>query len=112
MSALVKWALTITAPKHYLYKPPNIKKMNQLLNQHKETILTWINSCEKSDQLKLLIHVIYEFIGVRFAGKVTKQEIDDAKLELFSAVEEKEMAINMGVWDDSEKFIYELPNLN
>ncbi len=54
------------------------------LQETQEIITRWINSCETSEQLELILEVIDKFIFERFAGLVTVFDMDLARSELNS----------------------------
>lgn len=52
------------------------------LQETKDIITVWINSCTTSEQLDLLVEVTDKFVFERFAGLVTVVEMDMAKADL------------------------------
>jgi hypothetical protein len=52
------------------------------LQETKDIITLWINSCTTSEQLDLLLEVMDKFIFERYAGTVGVVEMDMAKTDL------------------------------
>lgn len=72
------------------------------LQQHKEIILRWINSCETSEQLDLLLEVIVEFVTKRFEGRAEPLELSITKDDLSNALTDKKMDIVRVTFDRDE----------
>lgn len=80
------------------------------LQETKDTILRWIESCNTSEQIGLCYESIQEFIVRRFKGE---PGMDEAVHELTNAAVTRETNIVMsnGVWDEkpiSKKEYYTL----
>jgi len=58
-----------------------------------QTIKGWINSCTKAEQLDLCNEVVQEFVLDKFAGKVTVMEYDEAKTNLYAALNDRRIIV-------------------
>jgi len=63
------------------------------LNQHKEIILTWINSCETVDQLVLAEDVVERFVKERFKGQVNQIDLILVVSDLRRSITDREKQV-------------------
>lgn len=67
------------------------------LEQHKKFISSWIGSCERKEQLDILMGVIEEFVVKRFKKmKLPDKEIGVAAGELIVELNERKKLISAG----------------
>lgn len=59
------------------------------LENHKNTIITWVKSCETSEQIDLLHNVVDTFIVKRFIDKGQRMEMLVALEEINSAIRDQ-----------------------
>lgn len=63
------------------------------INEVQETILKWVKSCDKEEQIDLLAEVVAEFVVMRFEGKEDKRLIEITRDYLLREMAEQKLII-------------------